>query len=250
MTEASYEQLRDTTEGDAGIAWRDADRWSSYLREKFEVLKADEKLSEEGKYKAAEEYLEKTRPRIEQAYEAARKHLEAEAKRQWDAAVPLPDDQDLSTTKVKDSSEMLAIQGEARAIVARVERMRERMPKGIRGDHTADVLRDTYGSAMDEGGIEGRIKAYGVLKAAEQLHLRMNRKLKVSVKCVVWVLRPQARSRWPLLAIALCPLLVRFLFGDGEIDHLGVWCSPRCWRAECSPTLEQGKGLVRRREGR
>jgi hypothetical protein len=91
MNEASYEQLRDTTDGKAGISWRDGDRWSSYLREKFEMIRADEKLSEAGKYEAAEEYLAKTRPRIEQAYEAARSHLEAEAKRKRGASIPLPD---------------------------------------------------------------------------------------------------------------------------------------------------------------
>ncbi len=171
MTEASYEQLRDTTDGEAGIAWRDADRWSSYLREKFEALEADEKLSGEGKYEAAEEYLKKTRPRIESAYEAARKHLEAEAKRARDAAVPLPDGRDLSTTKIKDSNEMLAVQGEAQAIVARVERLKASRPKGmqVQGDHTTAILRDAYASSMAEAGVEGRIKAYGVLKACEQL---------------------------------------------------------------------------------
>jgi hypothetical protein len=118
------------------------DRWSSYLRETFEALKADEKLSEEGRYEAAEEYLQKTRPRIEQAYEAARSHLEAEAKRKRGASIPLPDGQDLSTHKVKDSNEMLAIQGEAQGIISRVERLRDRVPKGMSSDGAAiDMLR-------------------------------------------------------------------------------------------------------------
>jgi hypothetical protein len=164
-----YKQLRDGTGGEAGISWRDGDRWTSYLREKFETIRADEKLSEEGKYEAAEEYLAKTRPRIEQAYEAARSHLEAEAKRKRGASIPLPGGGDLSTTKVKDSSEVLAIQGEAQAIISRIERVRERMPKGMQGNPAMDVLREVYASAMDDGGVEGMTRARGCLKAAETL---------------------------------------------------------------------------------
>src|SRR5215210_9374066 len=96
-----YEQLRDGLDGEAGIAWRDGDRWTSYLREKFETLKADEKLSEEGKYEAAEEHLNRTAPRIQKAYEEARKHLAEEAKRKRGASIPLPDGRDLSTIRVK-----------------------------------------------------------------------------------------------------------------------------------------------------
>jgi hypothetical protein len=77
---------------------------------------------------------------------------------------------DLFTTKVKDSSEVLAIQGEAQAIISRIERIRERVPKGMRGDGAAmDVLREVYASAMDDGGVEGMTRARGCLKAAEQL---------------------------------------------------------------------------------
>jgi hypothetical protein len=164
-----YERLRDGLEGEGGISWRDGDRWTSYLREKFETLRADEKLSEEGKYEAAEKYLAKTRPRIEQAYEAARSHLEAEAKRKRGASIPLPGGGNLSTIKVKDSSEVLAIQGEAQAVISRIERVRDRMPKGMRGDPAMDVLREVYASAMDDGGVEGMTRARGCLKAAEQL---------------------------------------------------------------------------------
>ena len=104
-----YEQLRDGLEGEAGINWRDGDRWSSYLQEKYAALKADESLSEQGKFEKAQDYLDRTAPRMQKAYEEARKHLDEEIKRKRAASVPLPDGWDLSTAKVKDSSAVLAI---------------------------------------------------------------------------------------------------------------------------------------------
>jgi hypothetical protein len=165
-----YEQLRDGLEGEAGIAWRDADRWTSYLTEKFETLEADEKLSQEGKYGAAEEYLNKTRPRIESAYEKARKHLAEEAKRKKGASVPMPDKKTLFANPVKDSTELVAIQTEAAGIQAKVEKLQSRLPAGMKaGGQASDVLREAYAQGMEVGGVEGGVKCRGALRAAEAL---------------------------------------------------------------------------------
>ena len=164
-----YERVRDSAPKEVAVEWRDGDRWVSYLRERYQELAADESLSDQGKFDKAQRYLETATPRIERGYEKAAKTLEREAQRKALASVPLPDDHDLNS-KVKDSTGLLAIQGEAQAIVSRVEARRAKTPKGMRGaDPAPEVLRDVYASAMEDGGVEGMARARGVLRAAEQL---------------------------------------------------------------------------------
>ena len=165
-----YERLRDSAPKDARVEWRDGDRWASSLREKLQELAADADLSEQGKFERAQRHLEAATPKIERGYERAVKWLEKEAQRKALASVPLPDGHDLNT-KVKDNAGLLAIQGEAQALISRIERRKEKLPKGIKNqnDHVVDMLRDTYASAMEDGGVEGMARARGVLRAAEQL---------------------------------------------------------------------------------
>jgi hypothetical protein len=165
-----YEQLRDSAPSESRIEWRDGDRWSSYLREKDEELKADESLSEQGKYEKAEEYRAKTEPRIQRAYEKARDHLAEEVKRQRGASVPMPGNKTLFANPVKDSTELVAIQTEAASIQAKVERTQNRMPAGMKaGGHATDVLRESFAQGMEVGGVEGTVKCRGALRAAEAL---------------------------------------------------------------------------------
>jgi hypothetical protein len=140
-----------------------------YLREKYRDLAADETLSDSGKHEKAQRYLETATAKIERGYEKAVKWLEKEAQRKARASVPLPDGHDLNT-KVKDNAGLLAVQGEAQAIVSKIEGRRAKTPKGMRGtDPAPDVLRDVYSDAMEEGGVEGMARARGALRAAEQL---------------------------------------------------------------------------------
>ena len=165
-----YERLRDSAPKEARVEWRDGDRWAASLREKFQELAADGDLSEQGKFERAQRHLETAAAKIQRGYERAAKTLEREAQRQALASVPLPDGHDLNT-KVKDNAGLLAVQGEAQAIISKIERMREKLPKGIKNqnDHVVDMLRDTYASAMEDGGVEGMARARGVLRACEQL---------------------------------------------------------------------------------
>ena len=126
-----YERLRDSAPKEARVEWRDGDRWASSLREKFQELAADEDLSEQGKFERAQRHLETATPKIERGYERAVKFLEREAQRKALASVPLPDGHDLNT-KVKDNAGLLAIQGEAQAIISKIEGMREKLPKGTK----------------------------------------------------------------------------------------------------------------------
>ena len=165
-----YERLRDSAPKEAKVEWRDGDRWASSLRAKLQELAADESLSEQGRFDKARVHIENATQKIQGGYEKAAKWLEKEAQKKALASVPLPDGHNL-TFKVKDSTALLAIQAEAQAIISKVERRREKMPKGIKNqaDHVLDMLRDTYASAMDDGGVEGMARARGVLRAAEQL---------------------------------------------------------------------------------
>ena len=169
-TAGIYEQLRDSAPNkDVRVEWRDADRWVAHLREKYQELAADESLSDQGKFDKAEYQLGVAATKIRRGYERAAKLLEKEAKRAELASVPLPDGHDLNT-KVKDNAGLLAIQGEAQAIISKVEARRAKTPKGMRGtDPAPDVLRDVYASAMEDGGVEGMARARGVLRACEQL---------------------------------------------------------------------------------
>ena len=165
-----YEQLRDGLEGEAGISWRDGDRWNSYLHEKYAALKADESLSEQGKFERAQDYLDRTAPRIQKAYEEARKQLDEEVKRKRGASVPMPDNKTLFANSVKDSTELVAIQSEAASIQAKVERLQSRAPAGMRArGHATDGLREAFAQGMEVGGAEGTVKCRGALRAAEAL---------------------------------------------------------------------------------
>jgi hypothetical protein len=165
-----YEQLRDGLDGEAGISWRDGDRWTSYLKEKFEGLRADESLSEQGKSEKAQDYLDRIAPRIQKAYEEARKHLDEEVKRKRGASVPMPDNKTLFANPVKESTELVAIQSEAASIQTKVQSLQSRAPAGLRaGSHATDVLREAFAQGMEIGGVEGRVKCRGALRAAEAL---------------------------------------------------------------------------------
>ena len=165
-----YERLRDSAPKEARVEWRDADRWVSHLREKLSDLEANESLSDKGRYDAAGHHLEAAAKKITRGYQRAAELLRKEARRQELASVPLPDNKDL-TFRVANSSDLTAIQNEARAIIGKVERRQAKMPKSVknRGDVTVDVLKNEYAAAFSAEGVEAMAKARGVLKACEYL---------------------------------------------------------------------------------
>jgi hypothetical protein len=165
-----YERLRDGVPKEARAEWKYADGLASSIRQKFEELAGDESLSEQGRFEKAQVALENATPRVERGYEKAREWLRKEARRKELASVPLPDGRTL-TSEIKDSADLVAVQNEAMRIVSRVERRREKMPKGMKnqGDQVADMLRDIYAEAMELAGVEGQARARGALRAAEEL---------------------------------------------------------------------------------
>ena len=169
-TASLYERLRDSAPKAARVEWRDGDRWVSHLREKLSSLEANESLSDKGRYDAAGHLLETTAAKISRSYEKAAEVLRKEARRQELTSVPLPDNKDL-TFKVANSSDLTAIQNEARAIIGKVERRQAKIPKSVknRGDVTVDVLKNEYAATFSAEGVEAMAKARGVLKACEEL---------------------------------------------------------------------------------
>jgi hypothetical protein len=96
MTEAvnpSYETLRDGVENSTvRAAWREGDRWASYMGEQYQAIATDETLSAEGRKFKEEQVREKYLPKVTQAYTEAREKALAEAKSAVAMSIPLPDE--------------------------------------------------------------------------------------------------------------------------------------------------------------
>jgi hypothetical protein len=95
--------------------------------ESYRELAADGSLSQQGRFDKAQRYLESLAPKIQRGYEKAARLLQEEAQRKTLSSVPLPGNHTL-TTKVKNSSDLLAIQNEAQSIIAKIERRQAKMP--------------------------------------------------------------------------------------------------------------------------
>ena len=100
----------------------------------------------------------------------------------YDFSVPMPDGRALATSRATDSSELLAIQGEAARMVQKVtgkslqamtkEVSQNPRDEGIReaAGKRAQALREEYDRAMQLGGLEGKVLAHAkTLRAAEAM---------------------------------------------------------------------------------
>jgi hypothetical protein len=166
MTE-TYEQLRDAAGGDAGQAWRSADREESNLRALYRSLKEDPRFSEEHKAQKAWESYEVARERIVAGREKARKPLKKQAQTAERLSIPLPDGEELITT---DTSKLLAAQNEAARIIRKLERASLASPaRGPFRPTPVEVLKEEYARGLEVGGMEGGVICRGVLMAADEL---------------------------------------------------------------------------------
>ena len=177
----TYEQVRDNIpHKEARQLWREADLRVAHARQAMQDVHDDESLSEEGKRAKARRIIDANAPKILKGYEEARKKVEPSAESSWRFSIPMPDAKTLATTRVSDSSEMVAVQNEANALAMRLEgkslqqltRERTKNPrgKGIReaGSHRLSVLRAEFDAAMAEGGLEGKIKALGIKRFCDE----------------------------------------------------------------------------------
>lgn len=169
----SYEQMRENAEGEVGTIWRDADRWSAYLAEKYRDLDADKSLSAEGKHEKATELYKRTAPRVTEGHSKARSLAREEAKKAELSSIPMPEHQTLGSTKIPDATALLAVQNATTTLLTRIENQRAKMPAGIQGARVADLLRREYGEGLESGGVEGRTQCRAALNAANALGVEL-----------------------------------------------------------------------------
>lgn len=171
MTEPNrYEDLRDSAEGEAGISWREADRYSEYLTSTYRSLAADDTLSEHGRFEKAQGLYETYAPKVERGRARARQLAIEGAGKAQRSSIPMPEGQTLGSTKIADSTALVAIQNETQMLLSRIESQRARMPAGLNiGEGAGDALRQGYAEGLEAGGVEGRTKCRAVLAAAKVL---------------------------------------------------------------------------------
>ena len=160
----TYEQLRDGISGEAGQAWRQADREESNLRALYRSLKADPRYTLEHKAQKAWESYETAKEKIAAGREKARQSLRKQAQTGERLSIPLPDGEGLITA---DTSKLLASQNEAARIIRKIDRAEQSggpfRPKKI------EALKEEYRRGLEIGGMQGGVICRGVLSAAEEL---------------------------------------------------------------------------------
>jgi hypothetical protein len=166
MTE-SYESIRDSSDilaQDVRRQWIEADQSERMLRGQYERLVENTDLTDEAKFRKAEELYEQQRSRIEGKKKATREALLKHAKFAEQAAIPRPAGEPLSSS---DATKLVADQNEAARIVRTAERK-----KAQGGPFRHDVgayLVEEYKKGLQLGGLEGGSIVRGCLRAAGEL---------------------------------------------------------------------------------
>ena len=178
----SYEELRDRIPDSAvREMWRAGDADAARARTEMQKVHEDETLSEEGKKLAAQRIIDRYAGKAQQHYADAREKAARSVDNAYDFSVPMPDGGALTTSRAKDSSELLAIQGETARMVQKVtgkslqamtkEVSQNPRDEGIReaAGKRAQALREEYDRAMQLGGLEAKVLAHATLRAAEAM---------------------------------------------------------------------------------
>jgi hypothetical protein len=163
MTE-TYEQLRDSATGEAGAAWKAADREEANLRTIYRTLKEDPRYTPEHKAEQAWAAYEATKEKIAEGKAKARESLEKQARSGERFSIPMPEGEHLVPS---DTSKLLASQNEASRIVRKLDRL-----EGSAGPFKrkpAEVLKEEYERGLQIGGVQGGAICRGVLEAADEL---------------------------------------------------------------------------------
>jgi hypothetical protein len=178
----SYEELRDKVPNSAvREIWRAGDADAARARGEMQRVHDDETLTEEGKKQAAQRIIDRYARQAQRHYADAREKAARSVNNAYDFSVPMPDGGTLATSRAKDSSEIVAIQGEAERIVQKVtgkslqattkEASKNPNDRGIReaAGRRAEALKEEYAKAMALGGLEGKVLAHATLRAAESI---------------------------------------------------------------------------------
>ncbi len=160
----TYEQLRDSATGEAGEAWRRADREEANLRTLYRELKDDPRYTNEHKAETAWQKYEATKENIAADKEKAREGLAKQVRSGERFSIPMPDGESLITT---DTAKLLASQNEASRIVRKLDRLES--SKGPFRQKPAEVLKQEYERGLQIGGVQGGAICRGVLEAADEL---------------------------------------------------------------------------------
>ena len=163
MTE-TYEQLRGSATGEAGEAWKAADREESNLRTLYRNLKEDPRYTEKHKAEQAWARYEATKEKIAAGREKARESLKKQAQTAERLSIPLPDGEALITTH---TSKLLAVQNEAARIIRKIDRAGQ--SGGPFRPNRVEALKEEYRRGLEIGGMQGGVICRGVLMAADEL---------------------------------------------------------------------------------
>jgi hypothetical protein len=161
---STYTELRDSVDGEAGTAWRTADREAESYQEFIQSLREDNRFSDE--YKCAESWQRYLRSKeiVESNRQKAKEKLSQQAATARRFSIPMPREQGLHATS---DSAIIASQNEASRLVRQLDRMRD--TKSPFKPDPAEVLREEYGRGLGIGGIQGAAICRGVFSAAEEL---------------------------------------------------------------------------------
>jgi hypothetical protein len=151
MTE-TYEQIRDSATGEAGVAWKAADREQSNLRALYASLKEDSRYTNEHKAEQAWEKYEATKEKIVEGKAKARELLEKQVHSAERSSVPFPSGAGIITV---DTQKLLASQNEASRLIRKLDRLRDTSAKGPFTPDRAEILKQEYGRGMETGGVQG-----------------------------------------------------------------------------------------------
>jgi hypothetical protein len=178
----SYEELRDKVPNSAvREIWRAGDAYAARARDELQRVHDDETLTEEGKKQAAQRIIDRYARQAQRHYADAREKAARSVNNAYDFSVPMPDGWALATSRAKDSSEIVAIQGETGRIVQKVtgkslqaitkEASKNPNDRGIReaASRRAEALKEEYAKALALGGLEGKVLAHATLRAAEAM---------------------------------------------------------------------------------
>jgi len=169
MTE-TYEQLRDSATGEAGAAWKAADREEHNLRTLYQELRDDPRYTTEHKAEQAWQRYEAAKEMIVSGKVKAREVLETQARTAEHQSMPLPAKEGLITN---DSQKLLLSQNESARIIRKLDRLDENA-RGPFKPGKVEVLKQEYGRGLEVGGVQGGAICRGVLSVCDELGIDAN----------------------------------------------------------------------------
>jgi hypothetical protein len=161
----TYEQVRDSATGEAGAAWKSADRETARLTELYHKLKNDPRYTEQHKVQKAWQTYETKKDKIVGDRAKAKEHLHKQASTSTRLSIPFPEGEG---PIIVDTSKLLASQNEANRVVRKLDRL-DKNRKGPFTPDRAEILRQEYQRGLDTGGMQDGAICRGVLSACDEL---------------------------------------------------------------------------------